>query len=93
MSRQKQAVTAVLAQSVELRRKVLPYIDLENQSIDFERLLREQDLSDGLYAAVVWLRAIWTSKNPECDLIELSYALDSKMRSAVLSALKILWSD
>lgn len=94
MDSRRRAIKAVMSQSAELRRKLLPYLvikDGELREIDFDRCMKEQDLSSGLRATIIWMRALWFARSAGYDLIELSFAMDVKLRAAVLRALKMLW--
>lgn len=92
MSQRKQAAFHILSLSPELRRKVLPYIDLNCQTINFDKCLRQQELSPELLATVFWIRAIWTGSSHGVDLMDISTSLDPKARTLILRALKTLWN-
>ncbi len=96
MDKRKEAIKVILSQSRELRRKLLPYLVIEQgelRDIDFDRCLCEQSLSAAFVAATIWMRAIWTQKSFGFDLVQLSFAMDSKFRAAVLRALETLWEE
>jgi hypothetical protein len=84
------AVLLIVNASPELRRKVLPFIYIRREEIDWDGLV-DQDLTGGTQAALVWIQCIWSGETVG-DLIGRANALDETTRKAVLKALAILWA-
>lgn len=90
MERQRRAIKAALSQSLELRRKLLPYLIIKDGvllAIEFEQCLKRENLDPSLQSCVIWLTAIWMGH----DLIKKSRSMDVEMRAVVLRSLKALW--
>lgn len=95
MDGHKKAIKAALSESRELRRKLIPFIVIRQGQIleiDFESCLKNQALTPSEQACIIWLMAIWTKRSGGHDLLKYSSAMDLRLRSAILNALKILWS-
>ena len=94
LKKDRQAIKAILSQSIALRRILLPYLVIQNgvlRDVEFERCLKEQKLSSGLRAAITWMWCIWAYKSAGHDLLALSSAMDAELRAATLKGLRILW--
>lgn len=94
MDRRRQAIKFILSRSLDLRRILLPHLEIRDgilRDIDFNRILEDHGLTPEIRAAIIWMRALWTLKSKGYDLIELSLALDKNRRALVLGALKIMW--
>lgn len=75
----------------ELKRKALPHVSIESQEIDWNEIL-ENDFGGGHSSAILWARCVWGDSIPEGrDPIDRAFAMDGKLRSAVLKALAIRW--
>jgi hypothetical protein len=95
LKKDRQAIRAILSQSIELRRVLLPYLVITNgelTDVRFEVCLKQKDLSSGLRAAIIWMWCIWAYKSAGHDLIALSSAMDADLRAATLKGLRIFWS-
>lgn len=92
MEKQRRAIMAALSGSIELRRKMLPYLMIKDGvllTIQFDLCLKQQNLTPSVQAGIYWLMAIWTGH----DLIKKSREMDPKMRAAILKSLKSLWAQ
>lgn len=90
LERQRRAIRVVLSSSLELRRKLLPYLIIKDSvllAIEFDLCLKQENLTPSMQAAIFWLAAIWSGH----DLIKKSREMDPKMRASVLKALRALW--
>lgn len=75
----------------ELRSKALPFVDIERDRIDWNGILNN-DFGGGHGAAVKWAYAIWGDCVPEgADPFTRAFAMDDRLRIAVLTALTIRW--
>lgn len=91
MESQRRAIRAALSGSLELRRKLLPYLMIKDGvliAIQFDLALKEENLPPSVKACIFWLLAIWSGH----DLIKKSREMDPQMRAAILRALKALWA-
>jgi hypothetical protein len=85
------AVVTIFNADNELRRKALPHVNIERQSIDWDSIL-DNDFGGGHSAAVAWSRAIWQDQAPGGrDLFDRAFAMDGWLKGVVLKALAIRW--
>lgn len=85
------AVLRIFNHDQELRRKALPHVDVEGRSIVWTEIWRN-DFGGGHAAAVLWAQAIWCDEiTNRSDPFERAFAMDSRLRGAVLEALAIRW--
>jgi len=85
------AVLLIFNADVELKRKALPYVDLNSQSINWEKIY-QNDFSGGDSAALAWAKAIWCDQvSTKSDPFDRAFAMDVYLQNAVLNALAIRW--
>jgi hypothetical protein len=90
-SRALRAVLTIFNSDEELKRKALPYVDIESERIDWEGIF-QNDFGGGHGAAVKWSQAIWEDRTPEgADPFCRALAMDDYRRRVVLKALAIRW--
>ena len=85
----------LLKEHIQLRRALLPYLEIKNQvieSIDFEQALRNKKLSAGTRSMLLLIRVIWESTQ-QSDLIALASKMEISQRRLLLKALKIFWVE
>lgn len=77
--------------SEELKRKVLPFINIERETIDWPKIW-SQDFSGGHSAAVCWIQALWCDRvQTKLDPFDRAFAMDQSLQMAVIKALAIRW--
>lgn len=92
MSQELRAVHHIVASDPELKRKALPYIDIERQSIDWDGIF-SNDFGGGHLAALTFAKAIWCDRvATKGDPFDRAFAMDFCLRKIVLEALAIRWS-
>ena len=85
------AVLRIIEADDFLVRNVLPFIDCESESIDWDRIF-SMSFGSGHYAAVTAAYGIWTDHVREgCDPFDMAFSLGQNLQRAVLSALAIRW--
>lgn len=85
------AVLTIFTVDEELKRKALPFVDVERDRIDWDGILAN-DYGGGHGAAVKWALAIWGDCVPEgADPFGRAFAMGDPLRIAVLNALAIRW--
>jgi hypothetical protein len=90
-SNELRAVLRIIEADDFLVRNVLPFIDCERESIDWDRIF-SMSFGSGHYAAVTAAYGIWTDHVREgCDPFNMAFSLGPKLQLAVLSALAIRW--
>lgn len=90
-SREMRAVLTIFTVDEELKRKALPFVDIEHDRIDWDGVLAN-DYGGGHGAAVKWALAIWGDCVPEgADPFSRAFAMDDRLRIAILTALAIRW--
>lgn len=91
LSREMRAVLTIFTVDAELTAKALPYADIERDSIDWDGVL-SNDYGGGHGAAIKWSQAVWGDCVPEgADVFCRAFAMDDRLRRAVLRALAIRW--
>jgi hypothetical protein len=92
MSRELRAVLHIVTSDAELKRKVVPHINIQNESIDWDAIF-ENDFGGGHMAAVVFSKAIWCDAiTTKSDPFDRAFAMDLPLRKTVIEALAIRWS-
>ena len=87
------AVLEIANSCVELKIKMLPHIDIENDTVDFEAILKNGFFESGHTGAVLWAKSIWNRKTvPDLDPMPHSWSMDTEVTSAVIGALCIAWN-
>jgi len=91
MSPEMRAVLHIVNSSEELKRKVLPHIEVGRERIYWEKVFRE-DFGGGHRSAVLWIKAIWCDELPsEGDPFDRAFVMDSTLQTAVIKGLLIRW--
>jgi hypothetical protein len=90
-SAQMRAVLMILEADSYLKKTVLPFVDVNRESINWEPIFK-MPFGSGHKAAVTWAYAVWTDEvrmksNPFDGALSLSPAL----QRAVLQALALRW--
>jgi hypothetical protein len=91
LSTQMRAVLMIMEADSYLKKAVLPFVDVNRESINWEPIFK-MSFGSGHKAAVTWAYAIWTDEvraksNPFDGALSLSPAL----QKAVLQALALRW--
>jgi hypothetical protein len=85
------AVLLIFEADGELRAKALPYVDIENEVVDWDGIY-ENDFDGGLWAALTWAKAIYCDQvSTTSDPFDRAFAMDQKLQVAVLRALATRW--
>ena len=85
------AVLRIIEADDFLVRNVLPFIDCERESIDWDQIF-SMSYGSGHYAAVTTAYGIWTDHlRAGCDPFDMAFSLGPNLQRAVLSALAIRW--
>ena len=91
LPRELRAVLRILNCDDELKRKVLPHVDIERQSIDWPRIW-SNDFGGGHSAALLFGQAIWLDRvTTKSDPFDRAFAMDHKLQMACVEALAIRW--
>ena len=91
LSPQIRAVLLIFEADRELRAKALPYVDIENEVVDWDGIY-ENDFGGGHWAALTWAKAIYCDKvSTKSDPFDRAFALNSQLQVAVLRALATRW--
>lgn len=91
LSRELRAVLSIFNYDAELRMKALTHVNIERQSIDWQKIW-ENDFGGGHSAALVWAQAIWCDRvRTKADPFDRAFAMDSGLQCLVLKALAIRW--
>ena len=86
------AVLHIFNADDELKRKALPHVDVERQTIYWDRIF-ENDFGGGHLAAIVFSKAIWCDRvETKSDPFDRAFAMDERLRMVVLQALAVRWS-
>lgn len=86
------AVLHIFNYDGELKAKALPHVNVERQSINWERIWRN-DFGGGHAAAVVWAQAIWCDRvETKSDPFDRAFAMDYRLKIVCLEALAMRWS-
>ena len=92
MSSELKAVLHIVTSSDELKRKVLPHINIQNESIDWDGIFKN-DFCGGHQAAVVFAKAIWCDAvTTKSDPFDRAFTMDLFLRKTVVEALAIVLS-
>ena len=85
------AVCHIVLSSPELTRKALPHINIERESIDWDGVF-SNDFAGGHLAAMTIAKALWCDQiTTKGDPLDRAFAMDLKLRQAVLVAIAIRW--
>lgn len=91
LPRELRAVLHIFNYDDDLRRKALPHVNIEHQSINWPGVWRN-DFSGGYSAAVLWAQAIWCDKvETKSDPFDRAFAMDPELQKVVLEAIAIRW--
>ncbi len=92
-SLQLRAVLTVISGDPELARIGIRFVDLVNESINWDELLN-WEWSSGQRIALEWARLLWTDRyrEKELNIFDDAFSMDKNLRAAVLRALALRWS-
>ena len=91
LSVQMRAVLMILEADPYLKNMLSPHIDLDLESIRWDRIFQFR-LSSGHSTAVSWLYGIWTDEpRPRSNVFDGSLNLTPKLQAAILNALALRW--
>jgi hypothetical protein len=91
MPNELRAVLHIVECSEEIRRKALPFIDIDRCSIDWHGIF-SNDWCGGHAATLVFAKAIWCDQvTTKSDPFDRAFAMDPSLQKTVLEALAIRW--
>lgn len=91
MPRELRAVLRIFNADDELRRKSLPHVNIERQSINWPAIWAN-DYGGGHSGAIVWAHALWVDRiETKADPFDRAFALDGNLQRACIEALGIRW--
>lgn len=90
LSQQMRAVLIVFNADSNLMKVVRPHIDLERESIDWERI-NDIPLCKGHRSAIGWAFALWRDEKPKINCFDGALSMSSLLKVAVLEALCLRW--
>lgn len=91
LPRELRAVLKIFNYDDELRRKALPHVNIDRQSINWPAIWGN-DFSGGHSAAVVFAQALWCDRvETKADPFDRAFAMDRELQFACLEALAIRW--
>ena len=92
-SLQLRSVLTVISGDPQLARIGIRFIDLANESINWDDLLN-QEWSSGQRIALEWARILWTDhyRDKNLNIFDDAFSMDKNLRAAVLRALAMRWS-
>lgn len=89
---QLRAVLRIVTADDELKQKALPFVNVRAREIDWQSIFRH-DLSSGHRAALIFAKICWLDVMPvKADPFDRAFAMDQRLRMAVLDALSIRWN-
>lgn len=92
MSRELRAVLHIFTADAELRAKALPWVNIERERIDWEKIWENGYFGGGHSAAVVWAQAIWCDRvETKSDPFDRAFTMGSPLQVACIEALAIRW--
>lgn len=90
-SQEMRAVLKIINASDELKRKVLPHIDINREAINWPKIW-SNDFAGGHSGALLWAQAIWLDKvATRHDPFDRAFAMDGPLQVAVIEALAMRW--
>lgn len=91
LSTQMAAVLLILNADPNLMERVKPFINLENETIFWEPILK-MSLGSGHRAAITWAYGAWTDElRPRSNPFDAALSLTPNLQVAVLKALALRW--
>ena len=88
---QLRAVLRIVSADDELRKKALPFVNIERREVDWQKIF-SQDFGSGHRASLLWAKICWLDESPvKVDAFDRAFAMDNHLRVAVLEALAIRW--
>jgi hypothetical protein len=91
LPRELRAVLRIFTADEELKRKTLPHVNIERQSINWPKIW-SNDFGGGHSAAIVWAQAIWCDRiETKADPFDRAFAMDFSLQRACIEALAIRW--
>jgi hypothetical protein len=92
LSRELRAILRIVTADEELKRKVLPHIDFDRESINWDEIF-SNDFGGGHLSAILFAKAIWCDAvTTKSDPFDRAFAMDARLMRAVIEALAIRWS-
>ena len=86
------AVLIILESDDNLKLKALPFINFENQAIDWDAMETNTIFSADQWAAIFWAKAIWYNYAVTVrDPFDVAHEMRQSTQNAVLRALAIRW--
>jgi len=90
-STQMRAVLMVLNADPFLKAVVSPHVDLNLESIYWDKIFK-LSMSSGYSAAIAWLYGIWTDEpRPRANIFDGALNLSPALQAAILNALALRW--
>jgi len=90
-SLQMRAILHILNVDSDLYERVLPFIDLDRETIYWNEIFRI-GFGSGHRAALAWCYAIWTDEpKPRSNCFDAALSMDANFQTAVLEALAMRW--
>lgn len=91
MLRELRAVLHIFTADAELMAKALPWVNIERERIEWEKIW-SNDFGGGHAAAVVWAQAVWCDRvETKSDPFDFAFAMDTPLQIACIEALAIRW--
>ncbi len=90
LSMQMRAVLLIFNADPYLMNAVAPFINLETESIYFDKILR-LPFGSGHKAAARWAYGIWTDEMPKGNCFDSALCMSPHLQVAVLEALCLRW--
>ena len=91
LPRELRAVLRIFNSDNELKRKALPHVNIERQSINWPKIW-SNDFCGGHAAAILFAQALWCDRvETKSDPFDHAFAMDPKLQIACLEALAIRW--
>ena len=91
LPRELRAVLLIFNFDEELRRKALPHVNVERQTIHWDKIWCN-DFGGGHSAAVVFAQALWCDRvETKADPFDRAFAMEMPLKAVCLRALAIRW--
>jgi hypothetical protein len=88
---QLRAVLTIVSCDQELRRKALPFVNIERREVNWSEIFKN-DLGSGHRAALVWAKSLYRDEAPiKVDPFDRALSMDASLRGTVLQAIAIRW--
>jgi hypothetical protein len=91
LPRELRAVLRIFNADDELKRKALPHVNIDSQSVDWLAIWAN-DFGGGHTGAIVWAQALWADQvETKADPFDRAFALDGNLQRACIEALAVRW--